>query len=92
MNKVLIFNFNMFDLEQKALIVDLDTGAAKSNYLIDKIDDAGIVIAKACIDTQITKIHVYGEETYLNDFVIPEFRRYLHLSNYNTENIEVEVN
>lgn len=92
MNKLLIFNFNMFDLEQKASIIDLETGLEESKYIIDKIDDVGVVIAKACIDTQITKIHLFGEEKYLNNFVIPEFKRYLHLSNYSTENIEVEVN
>ena len=90
--KQLIFNFNMFDIGQKALIIDTETGLAVSSYAIDKVDDAGTVIAKACIDTQITKVHLYGEENYLRTFVVPDIERYLNLSHYISENVEIEVN
>lgn len=90
--KQLIFNFNMFDVGQKALIVDTETGMATASYAINNIDDAGVVIAKTCIDTEIFNVHLFGEENYLTDFVIPDIQRHLNLSNYNCEKVKIEVN
>ena len=89
--KQLIFSFNMFDIEQKALMIDTDSGSTIASYAIDKIDDAGAVIAKTCIETEVLNVHLFGEEMYLNDFVIPNIERYFKLSHYNFENLNIEV-
>jgi len=90
--KQLVFNFNMFDAGQKAVIIDTDTGNAIATYSIDTINSAGEVIAKACIETDILDVHLFGEENYLNDFVIPEIRKYLNISHYAENDIRIEVN
>ena len=90
--KQLVFNFNMFDAGQKAVIIDTETGNAIATYSIDGINSAGEVIAKACIETDILDVHLFGEEVYLTDFVIPEIRKYLNLSHYIADNVRIEVN
>lgn len=90
--KQLVFNFNMFDAGQKATIIDTNTGNAVAAYSINGINDAGEVIAKACMETDILDVHLFGEEQYLNDFIIPEIRKHLNLAHYVADDIRIEVN
>ena len=90
--KQLIFNFNMFDAGQKATIIDTETNNAIATYSINEINDAGEVIAKACMETNILDVHLFGEEQYLNDFIIPEIKKHLNLAHYVADNVRIEVN
>lgn len=90
--KQLIFNFNLFDIEQKAMIIDTEQNSPAAAYIIDNIDSAGATIAKACSETGIFKIHLFGEPGYLNDLIIPEIKEHLFSMNYAIDNLEIEVN
>lgn len=91
-NKQIVFNFNMFDAGQKIFIVDTESGKATASYAIDRVEDAADVIASACIDTKISKLHLFGEEKYLNDYLIPHIEKNLQLAHYNADVLEIEVN
>lgn len=87
---MIICNFNLFDIEQKILLADPETGEF-SVFAVSNFDDLGTNIAKACQKAESYNVHLYGTTDYLEEKVIPQLKEYLSLT-YGLEDLNVEVN
>lgn len=88
--KQIICNLNLFDLQQKIMVADLDTNEIKLATISDTAD-LGMNIAKTCQTTEVYYVHLYGEDKIIQENIIPEIESYLTLT-YGINDLEIEVN
>lgn len=86
---MVICNFNMFDKNQKIMVANEETGEL-TVFATTDFDNLGTDIAKACQKVDSYKVHLYGQEDYINT-VIPHIHEYLG-SSYGLDKLEIEVN
>lgn len=84
--KILTCNFNLYDLHQSIYLIDEETETMKK-LCICTVDEIGNHMAQLASQLDINKIHLYGNNEYVNDIV-----NKIQSSNYNSNNIKIEVN
>lgn len=88
--KQIVCNLNLFDMVQKVMVVDMDTGEAKL-LTTGGYEELGTIIAKGCQHAETYYVHLYGEEDVINEIIIPQIEEYLGRS-YGLDELEIEVN
>ena len=86
--KQIICDMNLFDYEHKIMVLDMDT---KESKLITKTTNVGIDIAKSCQLAETYSVHLYGNDNFINNFVVPVIEEYLSTT-YGFDELEIEVN
>ena len=88
--KQIICDMNLFDYEHKIMVLDMDT---KESKLITKTtnDNVGIDIAKSCQLAETYSVHLYGNDNFINNFIVPVIEEYLSTT-YGFDELEIEVN
>ncbi len=88
--KQVICDMNLFDYEHKIMVLDMDTMESK---LMAKTtnDNIGVDIAKCCQMAETYSVHLYGNDNFVNEYVVPVIQEYLG-STYGLDELEIEVN
>ena len=84
--KILTCNFNLYDLHQSIYFIDEETNTIKK-LCICTVDEIGNHMAQLANQLDINIIHLYGNDEYINDIV-----NRIQSSNYNSNNLKIEVN
>lgn len=87
--KKVICNFNLFDIEQKIIVVGEDK--EMNVVAVSDFVDLGTNIAKTCQMEKCYDVHLYGQEDYIQTAVVPALEEYL-LTSYGYDELNIEVN
>lgn len=85
---IIVCIINPFAFEQKIILYN-ENGTKEVLGMIP-FENVSQVIAENCYTRKITKVHLYGQESYIEP-LIPEIMEY-SIENYLNKNITFEVN
>lgn len=87
--KQIICDVQLFDINQ--VISALDDNGISYFAVSSTLNDLGKDIVDLCQREHIKKVHLFGNMDYVNQTIVPIIYEYSK-TNYQLENIEVEIN
>ena len=87
--KTIVCDVQLFDMDQ--VISALDDKGAPYFAISSNLNDLSNDIVDLCLREHITNVHLFGNEDYVNQSILPEILEYSK-SHYELKNIEVEIN
>lgn len=86
-NKILVCNFNLFDLHQTIMLVD---DYDHKTVSVTTLTDLGKSLSELCNANGIEYIHLYGDNSYANK-IIKDFDKASNLK-FSKNKVKIEVN
>jgi hypothetical protein len=89
MKKVVICNFNLFDMYHPIEVVDVEKGRALV-ITAATTDDLGRTIAEFCSVENVKDVQLIGSTKYAKDFLVDEIKTQAS-TNYGLNNLNITV-